>query len=77
MQQAFVAELRSSGKDWNLFGSPDELRALVLRDGFRLQQRGPQPRNLPYTSLGTLFKGREQTSRRSRNTLSTHPIGHW
>jgi len=60
LQQAFLAELHGSGKDWNPFSSLDQLRALVLRDGFRLQQRGPQPRNLPYASLGSLFKGREQ-----------------
>ena len=60
LQHDFIAELRSSGKDRNPFNSSDQLRALVLRDGFRLQHCGPQPRNLPYTSLGTLFKGREQ-----------------
>lgn len=59
LQQAFVTELRSSGKDYNPFSSLDQLRWLVLRDGFRLQQRGPQPCNLPYISLGALFKGRE------------------
>ncbi|MEQ6342084.1 MAG: DUF4062 domain-containing protein [Gammaproteobacteria bacterium] len=59
LQQAFLTELRSSGKDWNPFSSLDQLRALVLRDGFRLQQRGPQPRNLPYLTIGDLFKGRE------------------
>jgi hypothetical protein len=35
-QQSFVADVRRSGKDWNEFRSIDELRALVLRDGFRL-----------------------------------------
>ena len=60
LQQAFVATLHASNKDYNLFSSLDQLRWLVLRDGFRLQQRGPQPCNLPYGSLGALFKGREQ-----------------
>jgi hypothetical protein len=59
LQQEFIKELRGSGKDWNPFGLLDELRALVLRDGFRLQERAPQPRNLPYATLGRLFKGRE------------------
>jgi hypothetical protein len=36
LQRAFVDEVRRSGKDWNQFGSLHELRALVLRDGFRL-----------------------------------------
>jgi hypothetical protein len=57
-QQEFVSEIRSSGKDYNTFGSLHELRALVLRDGFRLAERGPKPCNLPYKSLGLLFKGR-------------------
>jgi Domain of unknown function (DUF4062) len=35
-QRAFVRQLRQSGKDWNEFSSTNELRALVLRDGFRL-----------------------------------------
>ena len=59
LQQEFIKELHRSGKDWNRFGLLDELRALVLRDGFRLQTRPPQSRNLPYTTLGRLFKGRE------------------
>ena len=35
-QKNFVAEVRQSGKDWSEFGSINELRALVLRDGFRM-----------------------------------------
>jgi hypothetical protein len=35
-QKTFVAGVRQSGKDWNQFTSTDGLRALVLRDGFRL-----------------------------------------
>jgi hypothetical protein len=42
-QQAFVTLLRSSGKDWNQFSSTDELRALVLRDGFRLPSANREP----------------------------------
>jgi hypothetical protein len=53
LQQAFVNLLRQSGKDWNPFGSLHELRALVLRDGFRLgstatQPVGDHPRQLVY-----------------------------
>jgi hypothetical protein len=58
LQREFIKELVRSGKDRNQFGSIQELRALVLRDGFRLQMRAPQPRNLPFSSLGHLFKGR-------------------
>jgi hypothetical protein len=59
LQQKFIKDLNRSGKDWNRFSSLDRLCALVLRDGIQLQTRAPQPRNLPYASLGRLFKGRE------------------
>lgn len=35
-QMSFVAEVRQSGKDRSEFGSVNELRALVLRDGFSM-----------------------------------------
>jgi Domain of unknown function (DUF4062) len=42
LQQEFIKELVRSGKDRNQFNLLHELRALVLRDGFRLQtQRVP------------------------------------
>ena len=59
LQQEFIKELVRSGKDRNQFGLLHEVRELVLRYGFRLQRREPQPRNLPYTTLGRLLKGRE------------------
>ena len=37
LQQEFTNELCRSGKDRNQFGSLDEFRTLVLRDGFRLE----------------------------------------
>ena len=37
LQQEYIKELCRSGKDRNQFGSLHELRALVLRDGFRLE----------------------------------------
>jgi tetratricopeptide (TPR) repeat protein len=59
LQADFVKVLRASGKDWNPFSSLDQLRALVLRDGFRLPPNQTRPSNLPYASIGDLFKGRE------------------
>lgn len=59
LQQKFIAAIRASGKDRNRFGSLHELRALVLRDGFRVRDPDRQPNNLPYRSIGTLFKGRD------------------
>lgn len=38
----------------------DHLCRLVLRDGWQMADRPPRPCNLPYDSIGTLFKGREQ-----------------
>ncbi len=73
LQLKFINKLNRSGKDWNRFGLLDELRALVLRDGFRLQMRAPQPRNLPYTSLGRLFKGREHILPQLRVRLQQNP----
>jgi flagellar biosynthesis GTPase FlhF len=59
LQQEFIKELVRSEKERNRFSLLHELRALVLRDGFRLLRREPQARKLPYTSLACLFKGRE------------------
>jgi tetratricopeptide (TPR) repeat protein len=73
LQQEFIKELYRSGKDRNQFVLLHELRALVLRDGFRLQTRPPQPRNLPYTSLGRLFKGREHILPELRERLQQNP----
>lgn len=41
LQQEFINELCRSGKDRNQFTSLHELRALVLRDGFRLETGAP------------------------------------
>jgi len=73
LQQEFIKELVRSGKDRNQFGLLHELRALVLRDGFRLKTRAPQPRNLPYTSLGRLFKGREHILPELQGRLQQNP----
>ena len=59
LQQEFILAIRRSGKDRNQFGTLDELCRLVLRDGFKMAERRRPPHNLPYPSLGTLFKGRE------------------
>ncbi|MCP4874543.1 MAG: DUF4062 domain-containing protein [Gammaproteobacteria bacterium] len=59
-QQRFIDDIKSSGKDRNQFDSIDQLARLVLRDGFRLSSASTLLRqNLPYDSLGPLFKGRE------------------
>ena len=58
-QKTFVEELLVSGKDRNRFDSIDQLARLVLRDGFKLSSADKFTRqNLPYDSIGSLFKGR-------------------
>jgi len=76
LQKNFVDEIRRSGKDRNPFGTLDELCRLILRDGIRMAARRRPAQNLPYPSLGTLFKGREDLLRelwRSLNPTSTAP----
>ncbi len=58
-QRHFQDEIRASGEHWNAFNSEDELRRLVLRDGWQIQERPTKPIHLPYDSIGSLFKGRE------------------
>jgi uncharacterized protein DUF4062 len=50
LQQTFIADIRASNKDRGVFSSLHELRASVLRDGFRLPDHKPGPRNLPLYS---------------------------
>jgi hypothetical protein len=59
LQVDFIAAIKKSGEDRNAFGSLHELCRLALRDGFRVRDPDDKPMNLPYRSLGTLFKGRE------------------
>ena len=51
--------IKASGKHWGEFGSVDQLCRLVLRDGWQMHERPAKPCNLPYESLGSLFKGRD------------------
>ena len=58
-QEAFAQRIRTSGKHWAPFDHLDQLCRLVLRDGWRMNERPRKPRNLPFITLGSLFKGRE------------------
>jgi len=73
LQLEFMKEVLPSGKDRNEFSVLHELRALVLRDGFQLRTREAQARNLPYTSIGRLFKGREQILTDLHERLQQNP----
>jgi hypothetical protein len=50
-QTSFVAEVCRSGKDRSEFGSINELRALVLRDGFRMPSRNHEHLNQTAAAL--------------------------
>jgi tetratricopeptide (TPR) repeat protein len=56
MQDRFRDAIRESGRDFRSFRSLEDLRLQVLQDAF---PRPKRPINLPYSSLGTLFKGRD------------------
>ena len=58
-QRRYREEIEASGEHRNAFGTEDELRRLVLRDGWQIQKRPTKPIHLPYDSIGSLFKGRE------------------
>jgi len=59
-QRLFVEELKASGKFWATFDTPDHFCRLVLRDLPEMSGRTKKPSNLPYISIGSLFKGRDQ-----------------
>jgi hypothetical protein len=58
-QRRFREEVLATGEHWASFDSVDHLCRLVLRDGWQMNERPRKPRNLPYDSIGTLFKGRD------------------
>ena len=51
LQSGFASALRRSGEDWGSFNSLDGLRAMVLRDGFRLDDHHPQLRDAPRAAV--------------------------
>ena len=59
-QLKFKQIIEASGKHRGEFGSVDQLCRLVLRDGWQINERPAKPCNLPYDSLGSLFKGRNR-----------------
>jgi len=59
LQKEFIATIRRSGKDYQKFGSVDELRWKILSDVIGVRDPDRKPINLPDLSLGSLFKGRD------------------
>jgi tetratricopeptide (TPR) repeat protein len=72
-QQRFCEHIKATGKHWASFDSVDHLCRLVLRDGWQMTERPRKPRNLPYDSIGTLFKGRETFLDDLHNRLQRKP----
>jgi hypothetical protein len=75
LQQKYVAELKAIGEDRRYFSNHVDLLKKVLHD-MRLDEHR-KINNLPYASLGTLFKGREEFLKQLRQTLGeAEPRGH-
>jgi hypothetical protein len=58
-QRLFREEIEASSEHWTPFDTADQLCRRVLRDGWQMSERPHKPVNVPYDSIGTLFKGRE------------------
>lgn len=68
-QRAFAQQIKNTGEHWGQFENLDHLCRLVLRDGWQMKERPSKPQNLPYVSLGTLFKGRDAMLTKLRERL--------
>ncbi len=73
LQAAFVAYVQTLGLQWASVGNAGDYRAEALKELLH-HERIPKPIILPYPSLGTLFKGRDDFLHRLRASL-TRPDG--
>jgi hypothetical protein len=60
LQTDFVRFVCKRDEDRRSFSTCDQLCRQVLRDGWQMQERPHKPIQLPYASLGALFKGRQE-----------------
>jgi tetratricopeptide (TPR) repeat protein len=67
-QQAYVRHIKDQGLDRQSFATSDDLRWKILREEWTNARR-PKPIVLPYPSIGTLFKGRDEFLSRMRENL--------
>jgi Domain of unknown function (DUF4062) len=74
LQERFVTYLKAQGLDRGYFGTRDELRVHVLREDWP-QQRPHRVIHLPYGSIGTLFKGRDEFLERLHEQLQRNGVG--
>lgn len=72
LQRQFVDTVLRSGKDRARFRTIDELRALALRDAFPSAHAEIPRHNLPYCSIGQLFKGRGDALAKLREGRRRH-----
>ena len=76
LQAAFIGYLETAGVRRTPFTSYDNLARLVLRDPYLTAGSiAHKPNTLPYASLGTLFKGRDEFLRDLRAGLDGGVIG--
>jgi tetratricopeptide (TPR) repeat protein len=73
LQSAFVKHIESAGLDRNYFVDVHELCRLVLKEDWP-KKKAAKPIMLPYPTLGSLFKGREDFLKHLRESL-TKPGG--
>jgi Domain of unknown function (DUF4062) len=64
LQAAFIRHIKEAGLHYTPFSNRDQLRAEVLKEPWPEKPRA-KPIELPYASLGSLFKGREAFLRES------------
>ena len=69
LQASFLSHIDAAGLHWTPFGSEDRLRVEVLREDWPLLVRA-KPIALPYPTLGTLFKGRDDFLVRLRKSVA-------
>jgi hypothetical protein len=69
LQAAFIRHIKEAGLHYTPFSNRDQLRAEVLKEPWPEKPRA-KPIELPYASLGSLFKGREAFLRRLRESLT-------
>jgi len=69
LQTQFVAYLVAQGLDRSPFSTTDQLCRLVLKEDWPLLPRS-RPNTLPYASLGSLFKGRDDFLDQLRERLT-------
>jgi hypothetical protein len=81
LQRAFVDFLKAQGVHYTKFSDANELRIAVLRDAPEIAELPApdrpvsKPIVLPYPSIGSLFKGRDDFMQRLRESLTSAPGG--